>query len=609
MKMIRWAGLLVFVVIVGLIAVFSFFFLDGIIKGIIEDQASLAVGAKVEIGDLRFKLLGLSIEMQTVQVANPDQPMRNMVEVGAVAFDLAAAPLLKKKVVIERMKVLDLAWNTPRKTSGALPPRLQKKLEARKKPSELGAKTEKRIEECVLPNFSVLADLKKRSPEELLKGINLQSIAFLGDYPKKVSTVKETWENRLKELPTREEIEKDIKTFQNLKDQRPRDLTQLPSYLEKLNSFQQKLNDTRKTLTTAQQEFENEMNNLKASLQEIEKLKDADVKTVMGKLGVQIPSTTDLICVLLGKGVAQKVNWALDMYRKLGQYTSRGKSKEEKKEEKEKPKLEPRMTGMDVRFPITRGYPDFLIEEAEFSVRPDVKKNPGIFAFEKLSGELHGLTTDPAIYGKPTLFKLNGSMVGNLAKEFDLSGQIDHRKILTDDRIELVIKALRLEQTETPGLQVSPLRLASALLNVNGSLHVKGDALDGRVLLDVLNPKVTVESSAAILGDLFRNMGPFDVSLSIGGTLDQPSIGLTSSATRTLASGLENLVKNEMKGLQDGLKSAISSRVDKDLIPAKDETSGLEKLIQGELSSRLGLTNLPTGVAPKGRKGLFPGFR
>jgi uncharacterized protein (TIGR03545 family) len=478
-------------------------------------------------------------------------------------------------------------------------------LEAQKKTSDRGAKTEKRIEECVLPNFSILADLKKRSPEELLKGANLQSVAFLGDSPKKVSAAKETWEKRLKELPTREDIQKDVKSFQTLKDQRPKDLTQMPAYLEKLNALQKKINDTQKTLTTAQQEFQTEMNTLKTSLQEVEKLKDADVKSVMAKLGVQIPSATDLICVLLGKEVAHKVNWALDMYRKLSQYTSKGKPKEEK----EKPKPIPRMKGMDVRFPVTRGYPDFLLELAEFSARPDMKKAAGTFAFERLAGELRGLTSHPALYGKPTLFKLNGSMVGNLAKDFALAGQLDHRKTVAEDRIDLNIKELRIDQAGTAGLQESPLRLTSALLNVNGSLGVKGEALSGRVLLDVLNPKVAVESSAAILGDLLKNMGSFDLSLAIGGTLNQPSIGLSSSATKTLTSGLENLVQKEMKGLQDGIKNIISSRVDKDLAANRNEVSGLEKLIQGELSSRLGLTSLPTGTAPKGTKGLLPGFK
>jgi hypothetical protein len=72
---------------------------------------------------------------------------------------------------------------------------------------------------------------------------------------------------------------------------------------------------------------------------------------------------------------------------------------------------------------------------------------------------------------------------------------------------------------------------------------------------------------------------------------------------------LENLVQKEMRGLQDGIKNVISSRVDKDLTANRNEVSSLEKLIQGELSSRLGLTGLPVGTAPKGAKGLLPGFK
>ena len=272
-------------------------------------------------------------------------------------------------------------------------------------------------------------------------------------------------------------------------------------------------------------------------------------------------------------------------------------------------KNDSRRKGMDVRFPITQGYPDFLLELAEFSARPDMKKASGVFAFEKLAGELRGLTSHPAVYGKPTVFKLNGSMVGNLAKDFALAGELDHRKAVAEDRMDLNIKELRIEQVGVSGAPESPLRLASALLNVNGSLGVKGEALDGRVLLNVLNPKVAVGPSAAILGDLFKNMGSFDLSLAIGGTLDQPSMGLSSSATKVLSSGLENLVQKEMKGLQDGIKNVISSRTDKDFAANRNEVSGLEKLIQGELSSRLGLTRLPTGTPLKGTRGLLPGLK
>ena len=601
--MIRWKGLIAFAVIAGLIILFNFLFLDHIIKGIVEDQASLAVGARVDIGDLKTSLFGLGVEIRDLQVTNPDQPMRNAVQIGSMAFDLAAAPLLKKKVVIERMSVKDLAFGTPRKESGALPRRIQKKLEVKGK--AVGVEAEKRIEDCVLPDFTKLTDLKKRSAEELLAGVSLQSSAFIVDYQKKVATVKTTWEKRLAALPTQETIEKDVKALQNLKGQRPKDVTQLPAYLEKVNNLQQKMKETTKILTDTQKEFQSEMGGLKSSLKEVEKLKDQDLKTVMGKMGIAVPSSMDLLCVLLGKDISQKVNQGIAWYRKLGTFMSSGKPKDEK----QKPTAKPRLKGVDVQFPITHGYPDFLLEEADFSILPGKEnRKQEIFAFNRLAGQLRGLTTQPSLYNKPTTFRLEGALAGNVAKELTFSGEIDHRTELVNDRLNLNIKELNIERL---GIQKkeSPLQLASGILNINGSLGAQKEALKGQVTINVLNPKIVAGATALILADLFKNMGSFDVTVTIGGTLDQPSLTLSSNAEKILASGLENIIQTQLKGIQDDLKKMIASRVDKDFNAANVETIALEKLIQGGLSSRLSSVSLtPAAVPSKEKKGILKLF-
>jgi uncharacterized protein (TIGR03545 family) len=600
-RMIRWKGLIAFAMIVGLIILFNLIFLDRIIKGIVEDQASLAVGARVDIGDLIFKIFGLSVEIRDLQVTNPEQPMKNAVQVGSMTFDLATAPLLKKKVVIEKMSLKDLSFGTPRKSSGALPRRLQMKLEDQKKAVEV----ERRIEDCVLPDFSKLTDLKKRSVEELLAGVNLQSTAFIADYQKKLTTAKETWEKRVVTLPTKETIEKDIKALQSLKDQCPKDVSQLPTYLEKVNVLQEKLKETTKILTDAQQEFQTEMGNLKTSLKEVEKLKDQDLRAVMGKLGIHLPSAMDLICVLLGKDIAQKVSWAITWYRKLGTFMPPGKPKGEKEE----PVARPRLKGVDVRFPVTHGYPDFLLELAEFSILSGKEKGSEVLSFDRLAGELRGLTTQPSLYNKPTSFRLEGSLAKGIAKEIMISGQVDHRIAPVNDRLDLNIKDLNIEQLGGPKAE-APLRLASGILNISGYLSAKGEALNGRISVDVHNPKVTVGTTASILSDLFKNMGPFDITMTIGGTPNQPSMALSSSAAKSLSSNLENIMQTRLKGIQDDLKNTIAYRVDKDFNVAYSETNNLEKLIQGEISSRLNLLSLTPTVGPsKEKKGILKLFK
>ena len=585
MKIFRWWGIVAFIVIVVLISGFNLLFLDGIIKRFIEDRASLAAGARVDIGDLEFKIFGLSLDIHDLQVANPDRPMRNALQVGRLTFDLGAAPLLKKKVVIDRMNVVGLSWDTPRKTSGALPARLRKKLEEKKTEettAEMGQAAQKRLEDCVLPDFSALKELQKQSPEKLLAGSDLKSVAFTADYRKRIAETRTAWEKKLAALPTKEEVEKTLKDLENLKDQRPRDFTQLPAYLEKINTAQKKIRDTEQRIVSAQDDFQKDLSQLKSSLGDVEKFKEMDLKAVMGKMGVRIPSAEDLICVLLGREMARKVNGAIAWYRKLNRFIPAGKGKGEKP----KPKPVPRMVGVDVRFPIQEGDPDFLLRKGEFSARPGTGEGAEKMGFAKLAGEVRGLTTQPALYGKPMEFDLQGSLVGKAASAISLNGQLDHRRMPVDDRIRLEVNGLKVEKGNMSPSTV-PLQLTSALLDINGVLRARGEDLEGRVRINVSQPKVQVGSSASVLQGLFKNLGPFDVVLAIGGTLGQPSLSLSSSAIPALSSGLQGVLSTELKGVQEDLQKAIASRLSPEMGKTRQELSVLEKWMQEELSSRL----------------------
>jgi competence protein ComGC len=56
-RWIRWQGLLAFVVVIVLVAVFWFFFVDNIVKNNIEKYGSKAVGAKVEVKEADLSLI------------------------------------------------------------------------------------------------------------------------------------------------------------------------------------------------------------------------------------------------------------------------------------------------------------------------------------------------------------------------------------------------------------------------------------------------------------------------------------------------------------------------------------------------------------------------
>ena len=114
MKWIRWQGVLSFIGIIILVVVFGLFFADKIVHKIIETGGTKAVGAKVELAsvDLKFSPLGLSL--RGLKITNPDDPMKNAVDVGHINISLEAMNLFFSKITIQDLAATDVKFNTER---------------------------------------------------------------------------------------------------------------------------------------------------------------------------------------------------------------------------------------------------------------------------------------------------------------------------------------------------------------------------------------------------------------------------------------------------------------------------------------------------------------
>jgi uncharacterized protein (TIGR03545 family) len=113
----------------GLIAVIGFFILialiwfvvvDWVVEMAIETQGTKAVGARVDVAGADLSLFPAGIEVRGLQVTNPDSPMRNALDVRRIYSDIELMPLIKRKVVIDNLRMEGIRLDTPRKTSGAV---------------------------------------------------------------------------------------------------------------------------------------------------------------------------------------------------------------------------------------------------------------------------------------------------------------------------------------------------------------------------------------------------------------------------------------------------------------------------------------------------------
>ena len=120
----------VIVVMVSAVLIFK----DPLIKKGLQSAMQSMFGAKVDIAYLHLGILDSNFTIKGLEVANRNNTMKNLFEIGNLTVDFDLIELLKKRFVSVEMSVTDVRVNTDRKTDGALPekskgnpnPRLEK---------------------------------------------------------------------------------------------------------------------------------------------------------------------------------------------------------------------------------------------------------------------------------------------------------------------------------------------------------------------------------------------------------------------------------------------------------------------------------------------------
>ncbi len=133
-RFIRFKGLVAFVIIIVVFGIFWFFFVDGIVKRLIQKYGTQAVGARVEVGAADLSLFPVGLKLEHLEVTDPDSPMKNAVEINRISLSLEPSSLFRRKIIVKEMLVDGIQLQTPRKTSGAI--RGKKKPEKAQEPGK-----------------------------------------------------------------------------------------------------------------------------------------------------------------------------------------------------------------------------------------------------------------------------------------------------------------------------------------------------------------------------------------------------------------------------------------------------------------------------------------
>lgn len=97
-----------------------FLAIDYVLKSLIEREGSRALAARLDVAHVTFHLLPTSIRLEGVQVTNPQQPVRNLVEFASLSTPLQLGALRERRLDIPELQIQGLRFNTTRAQSGAI---------------------------------------------------------------------------------------------------------------------------------------------------------------------------------------------------------------------------------------------------------------------------------------------------------------------------------------------------------------------------------------------------------------------------------------------------------------------------------------------------------
>ncbi|MBI2620232.1 MAG: TIGR03545 family protein, partial [Ignavibacteriales bacterium] len=461
----------VFVVLVPFITLclILYLFLDQWVEAGLEAAGESAVGAKVEIDNLKLTLNPIGMEFTRLQVANARDPWKNMFETGHVKFALDLGQLLRNKYIIETMEVNELIFGTERATDGSLP----KKPE----PPPSGKTTEPSLAQQA---ETIAAEKKQSAPvfdlqklrselkiDSLLNVQNLRSVQHIEALKKQIQETAQQWQATLADIEKSKErltqIEASVKAInvQNLKT-----IDQISSALKNANDAYIGTKQIHETYLRRQSSVTSDVNRLTGSIWTIDDLVREDFRRLLDLARLPDVSMGGLAEILLGKDILEKANeylyWVEFTRTKVKNTTS--------SPDNAKP---PRLQGQIIHFPAERSYPKFWIKKILVSGGTEKERNPNYFYAR---GEVLNIASNQKLTGFPTTADLAAMQGRGTKGTFQVS--IDRTHDVPVDQYKATLSGIPVAAMPLGRSDFVPSKITNAQAGFALNVNVPGNQLD-----------------------------------------------------------------------------------------------------------------------------------
>ncbi len=552
--MINWAYLKRRLILLGVIWLFSVLALDPLLRLGFEFGASRALGAKVELGRLRTRFFPPSLRVEDFAAADPSEPMRNLVELKAGSLALETRPLFEKKFIVRAGELSGLAWDTPRKTSGAIakaqPSPLVAKLTAWAKDS--GGLAFERGKADVVGRYEV-------KPEDL------GSVKLANDLKQRWPAAYDGLDKRIAQL----DAPGNVKAIQQAVDQAGRS-GNLPEKLAKAKEAGDRAATLKKGLDALRTDAQAQLDQSRRDMAAVQAARQADVDALARRLKLPSFDSERLSSYLLGPALAAKLAKALHLVDAARRKMPPAQSA---------PEPDPvRATGRTIPFPKLHSWPRFALARAALSGKADVG---GPLDF---SGEASDFASEPALWGRPAILQIKGEKG---ARRVSLEAILDHVTPEAKDQVALVYDGMAVSELKAGDPGSFSLTVSPGVANVTARVSLEGDRLGGKISIHENGVSVAPafggasQELAGALKGAFEGIKTLDADVELGGTLKDPTLKVDSNIGRAAANSLKGALGKELETRRKALEAQVDAQL-------KGRTDELNKLLAARGQDVLG---------------------
>ena len=538
-------------------------FADRIARASAEKIGTQIVGAKVEIQHLHIDLANGDVTVRGLTVASPHEALKNLFQADELTADLDVLPLLEKKVVIDRLAANGLRFGTTRVTDGRVPGDPSASVAGRVMGEAQGWAQQFQVPALQLATGKI--DIGTLDPRRL------SAIPAAEALTARVDSSRRAWQTGLDTLRLGATVDSATATLTRLRTARATDLAALNDARRAIDQLKQ----ARTRVTTLERSVTGGLTALRAGVAGLDSAKQRDYASARGLLKLPSLDAPEI-------GLALFAPTAVAQFQRALYWTQLARAHMP-------PGLLPRAdagpprarrSGSTVRFPRERALPGFLLRTAELSFQLD----PTASQPKQYAGRLTGLTSDPALYGRPTLFEASAPAVS-------AGAMLDHVHATARDTAGATVQGVRLPVLQLPSL---PMKLDPERGTAQLGFALRGDTIRARWAIRSTHVQWSRDSAtpgsagADLLWRTVSGISDLHVDAGVTGTLKQPRLSVRSNLDEAIAARLRTMLGEETAAAEHRLRAEVDRQVDPAIAPLRGRVTALQTDVTKRLAEQRG---------------------